>query len=524
MSLQPGEAARDAAGDRPGREVERGGDRLVALIAREEPVEDLAAVLRRGGERLVNGQGLVQERKGLVGLCRRELLVGDRPLARARAKAIDAEPPGQLGQPRLDRRVVPQLVEVLVCPGEDFLEDVLGVGLRQAERLHRDGVHVAGEALDELPPGGLVAGAAARDELAVTQRRGHESNCDVSRDCPGTWLLRGGRWAPRPAELLRPPFRLAAVEVLLQLRDVDGEIALARGQVRLQLGPRLLALLEPLLADLELGLELRLAEVDRRLALLELLRPGREDVLALVESLLLALVAAPRREDRLLGLVQRRLAGRQLVVARLQAPLGELVDLRLARLLELAPPSRLGAVELRLPGDELRLALIDVCQLRASVVRRSLRLLRFALELLHPCRQLRGARRELQLALVELTRPRGQPLVASVRSGDLRLVLREHLLARLQLRPALLQLALCSGQLLLTLGQRVLQRAHLRFLCACRIERRRPSRSLPFHLLHARRELVRLRRELQLALVEVTRPRCQLAVVAGRRAELLLAL
>src|SRR6478736_3048375 len=67
---------------------------------------------------------------------------------------------------------------------------------------------------------------------------------------------------------------------------------------------RSLALLEPLLAHLELGLELRLAQVETGLALLELLRPAGEDLLALVEGLLLALVPAAGRQDRLLGLVQ----------------------------------------------------------------------------------------------------------------------------------------------------------------------------------------------------------------------------
>ena len=53
-----------------------------------------------------------------------------------------------------------------------------------------------------------------------------------------------------------------------------------------------LALLQALLADFELGLELCLAEVERGLALLELLRAAGQDMLAFVEGLLLALVAA----------------------------------------------------------------------------------------------------------------------------------------------------------------------------------------------------------------------------------------
>ena len=63
-------------------------------------------------------------------------------------------------------------------------------------------------------------------------------------------------------------------------------------RARLELGAGLLALLEPLLADLELCLQLRLAQVERGLALLELLGATREHLLAFVEALLLALVPA----------------------------------------------------------------------------------------------------------------------------------------------------------------------------------------------------------------------------------------
>src|SRR5262245_18723004 len=193
--------------------------------------------------------------------------------------------------------------------------------------------------------------------------------------------LRRGRLLGVAAQLLRPPLGLAAVEVLLELRDVHGEIAFPGRQLGLELGAGLLALLQALLAHLELGLQLRLAEVQGGLTLLELLGAAGEHVLVLVERLLLALVAAARREDRLLRLVQRRLARPELLVARLQPPLRQLVDLRLARLLQLAAQRSLSAMELRLPGNQLRLALLDVCQLRARVVGGRLRLLRLALEL-----------------------------------------------------------------------------------------------------------------------------------------------
>src|SRR5439155_17785801 len=103
----------------------------------------------------------------------------------------------------------------------------------------------------------------------------------------------------------------------------------------------LLALLEALLADFELRLELCLAKVERGLALLELLRAAGKDMLAFVERLLLALVAAPRREDRLLGLVECRLARRQLLVTLLEPALRELVHFWLPRLLGCTAQRRL---------------------------------------------------------------------------------------------------------------------------------------------------------------------------------------
>ena len=63
---------------------------------------------------------------------------------------------------------------MLVDAGEDLLEDVLGVVRRQPERLEADRVDVAREPLDELVPGGLVAAAAARDELRICCGLCHE--------------------------------------------------------------------------------------------------------------------------------------------------------------------------------------------------------------------------------------------------------------------------------------------------------------------------------------------------------------
>src|SRR5207249_2881234 len=99
-SLQLGpqlpEAARDAARDRPGRQLERVADRPVALVAAEEALEDLPA---RVADRLQGGahrQRLVQRRQGLVHPRRLEIVELRGPFAPAAAQAVDAEPPRQL--------------------------------------------------------------------------------------------------------------------------------------------------------------------------------------------------------------------------------------------------------------------------------------------------------------------------------------------------------------------------------------------------------------------------------------------
>ena len=94
------------------------------------------------------------------------------------------------------------------------------------------------------------------------------------------------------AELFRPPLGFTAVEVVLQLCDVRGKVAFARGKGGFELGAGLLALLEPLLTDLQLGFHLGLAEVERGVALLQLLGAAGKNLLPLVEPFLLALVAS----------------------------------------------------------------------------------------------------------------------------------------------------------------------------------------------------------------------------------------
>ena len=104
-------------------------------------------------------------------------LLGRRTLPATRAQPVDAEPARQLGDPRADRLVAPQPVQVLVHAREDLLEDVLRVVLREPEGLDADRVDVAREAIHQLVPRGLIPTAAPRDELCVRQgarHRGHQ--------------------------------------------------------------------------------------------------------------------------------------------------------------------------------------------------------------------------------------------------------------------------------------------------------------------------------------------------------------
>src|SRR5690349_24324890 len=61
------EAAREAAGDRPGREAQRVPDSAVALVAGEEAVEDLLAVLRQLGHRVVHVEGVLERGQHVLG-------------------------------------------------------------------------------------------------------------------------------------------------------------------------------------------------------------------------------------------------------------------------------------------------------------------------------------------------------------------------------------------------------------------------------------------------------------------------
>ena len=136
------------AGDRSRRD-ERGADRLVVLVAGEE-VEDLAAV----GEPRPSPRGRRGPRRASPSCRRRRpASTGSTISSRepAALKLVDAEPARQLPDPD-DGLVVAELAQVPVRPGEDLLEDLLGVLLAQPVRLAADGVDVAREPRDEPAP------------------------------------------------------------------------------------------------------------------------------------------------------------------------------------------------------------------------------------------------------------------------------------------------------------------------------------------------------------------------------------
>ena len=144
-------------------------DRRVALVAREEAVEDLRAVLGEVGERGAHGQSLLEAVELVVGGRLDALELGDVEgrLARGGAQPVDRDAPRQLRQPRPDRAVVAQAGQLLVGAYEDLLEGVLRRMRGEREPAREDRVHVAGEALDEQRPGVVVACSAASDELGV---------------------------------------------------------------------------------------------------------------------------------------------------------------------------------------------------------------------------------------------------------------------------------------------------------------------------------------------------------------------
>src|SRR5207249_4519861 len=137
-----------AACDRAGREVKRLADRAIALVAREEAVEDLPAVLRERRQRLVDRERLVERVQRLI---QRPFLdrLG-RLLAPAGPQPVNAQPARQLREPGPECLVVTQLPKTLVHAGEALLEDVLRVRLPEPESPDRDGVDVSRVVLDQV--------------------------------------------------------------------------------------------------------------------------------------------------------------------------------------------------------------------------------------------------------------------------------------------------------------------------------------------------------------------------------------
>src|SRR2546429_1255348 len=107
LPAQLRKAPRDSAGDRAGGQLERVPDRSIALVPREEPVEDLRAVLRQGPHRLVDGHRLVELRQAVVGAGVLQWLL-DQVLTPAAAQLVHAQAPRQGRDPRPHRGVVPQ--------------------------------------------------------------------------------------------------------------------------------------------------------------------------------------------------------------------------------------------------------------------------------------------------------------------------------------------------------------------------------------------------------------------------------
>ena len=83
----------------------------VALVAGEEPVEDVLAAHRAGSPRLRDGESLVQRPDRVVDVHRLDELV--RLLRGAALKRSMQRRRAELGEPGADRVVVPELVEML---------------------------------------------------------------------------------------------------------------------------------------------------------------------------------------------------------------------------------------------------------------------------------------------------------------------------------------------------------------------------------------------------------------------------
>ena len=101
LRSQSSEAARDSARDRAGRDLELVRDRLVALVAGEEAVEDVLAGVREPRERLAHGECLLDLLRSALSSARRPLL--GRRLAASARERVETPPPCELRDPRAKR-------------------------------------------------------------------------------------------------------------------------------------------------------------------------------------------------------------------------------------------------------------------------------------------------------------------------------------------------------------------------------------------------------------------------------------
>ena len=118
--LRPPSHRGDPAGDGPRRQVERSSPMVQScvVVPGEEPVQDLAAVLPGVSARAsCHCESVVEHaesvRRGGRG-CRTSSTPAAGALAGRGAEAVDAEAPRQLAEPGSNRRIVPQLVQMLV--------------------------------------------------------------------------------------------------------------------------------------------------------------------------------------------------------------------------------------------------------------------------------------------------------------------------------------------------------------------------------------------------------------------------
>ena len=132
LDLQLFEAARDAAGDRA-RAGARAHRRSSGSSRRGQ--KKRSRISRQSRRACASASCTVSassSRASVSSSSPPPSSASDRLLAAPSAQPVDARAPRQLGEPRPDRLVVPQLGEMLVDAGEDLLEDVLGVVLATA--------------------------------------------------------------------------------------------------------------------------------------------------------------------------------------------------------------------------------------------------------------------------------------------------------------------------------------------------------------------------------------------------------